>query len=117
MYPDDYIEGVRLFNQGKFWHAHEAWERCWMHCTEPDYTFYKGIIQTAAALYHLYNKDNPRGLYLNWDKSRAKLLEVPSPHKGLDVLRFVAAMDAFVAAYQLGNQTPYPHLELEERRS
>ena len=27
---DAYLEGIRLFNAGEFWHAHEQWESCWL---------------------------------------------------------------------------------------
>ena len=46
----NYREGIRLFNAGEFWHAHEQWEACWLIAREPELTFYQGIIQAAAAL-------------------------------------------------------------------
>lgn len=106
---NDYIEGIRLFNEGHFWHAHEAWERCWLGSCDPDYTFYKGIIQAAGALYH-WQKGNPRGLHLNWAKSRPKLLGAPPHHRRLNLPTFVAAMDAFVAAHDAGTDPPFPRL-------
>ncbi|NJN68180.1 MAG: DUF309 domain-containing protein [Chloroflexaceae bacterium] len=102
MKPDAYLEGIRLFNQGAFWHAHEQWEACWYTSTEPDNTFYKGIIQAAGALYH-WQKGNLRGLHLNWNKSRAKLARLPERYQGLDLAAFVAGMDQFVD--QITHQT------------
>jgi hypothetical protein len=46
-----------LFWQGRFWHAHEAWEEQWQ-ASGDDY--YKGLIQLAAALFHLRRR-NERG--------------------------------------------------------
>lgn len=111
MYPDAYIEGIRLFNRGRFWHAHEQWEVCWLGTDEPDNTFYKGIIQAAGALYH-WQKGNPRGLHRNWAKSRAKLLALPTPYMGLDLRAFVANMDRFVPAHQHEPAAPFPPLLL-----
>lgn len=90
-----YREGVRLFNAGAFWHAHEQWEECWRQAHEPDATFYKGIIQAAAALVH-WQKGNLRGLRRNWEKSRPKLVALPRVMHGLELGRLIAEMDQFV---------------------
>lgn len=92
--PVAYAEGIRLFNKEQYWHAHEQWELCWMHSPEPDNTFYKGIIQAAAALYH-WQKGNSRGLQRNWHKSRLKLVGLPSPYMGINLEQFIGAMDEF----------------------
>ncbi len=113
-YPAAYLEGVRLFNEGHFWHAHEQWEACWLSSIEPDYTFYKGIIQAAGALYQ-WQKGNLRGLHRNWAKSRSKLEYLPYRHKGIDLPRFIDAMSAFVAQQQehLLADAEFPRLVLE----
>lgn len=100
-----YHEGIRLFNAGEFWHAHEQWESCWLRAGEPDATFYKGIIQAAAALVH-WKKGNPRGLARNWQKSRAKLVGLPPVMNALDLAALIAEMDQFVAANGIGESVP-----------
>ena len=94
---DPYLEGIRLFNAGEFWHAHEQWEICWRTATEPEATFYKGIIQAAAALVH-WQKGNRRGLRRNWEKGRPKLVALPASLQGLDLHALIADMDRFVIA-------------------
>lgn len=96
MYPEAYLEGIRLFNEEHFWHAHEQWEACWLAASEPDATFYKGIIQAAAALVH-WQKGNPRGLHLNWAKSCRKLETLSSPYMGIDLLAFRTMMEGFIS--------------------
>jgi hypothetical protein len=49
----DLAAGVRLFDAGAHWHAHEAWERAWRADRNPDRHFLKGLIQLAAACHHL----------------------------------------------------------------
>lgn len=92
---ESFLAGIHLFNQGEFWHAHEAWERCWRESSEPAATFYKGIIQTSAALVH-WNRHNPSGLRRNWEKGRPKLVAVAPMMMGLDVCMLIADMDRFV---------------------
>jgi uncharacterized protein len=106
-----YLEGIRLFNQGEFWHAHEQWEACWKGSSEPEATFYKGIIQAAAALVH-WRKGNLRGLRLNWQKSRPKLVALPATMNGLDLRALIAAMDSFVLAD--GATVPVPRLQIAD---
>jgi hypothetical protein len=45
--------GVRLFDAGHFWHAHECWEAQWKADPAADRHFLKGLIQLAAACHHL----------------------------------------------------------------
>jgi uncharacterized protein len=92
-----YLEGIRLFNEGEFWHAHEQWEACWLKAREPEATFYQGIIQAAAALVH-WQRGNPRGLRRNWEKGRPKLVALPPVMLGLDLRALIADMDRFVSS-------------------
>lgn len=102
-----YQDGIDLFNRGEYWHAHEQWEACWLRASEPDSTFYKGIIQAAAALVH-WQRGNPRGLQRNWQKSRLKLVTLPPQMHGLDLAALIEAMDRFVQAG--GQAGPAPQI-------
>lgn len=46
-------EGIRLFNEGLFWEAHEAWEAIWLVAAPPEKQFVQGLIQVAAAWHHV----------------------------------------------------------------
>jgi predicted metal-dependent hydrolase len=104
----NYLEGIRLFNAGEFWHAHEQWEICWLVASEPEALFYKGIIQAAAALVH-WKKGNLRGLRRNWEKSRPKLVALPPEMAGIDLPALIGDMDRFVLAN--GESIPAPRLK------
>lgn len=55
--PDDWSQqriflwGIRLFNAGFYWEAHEAWEHLWIDLgrSTPDATILKGLIKLAAS--------------------------------------------------------------------
>lgn len=96
-----HMTGIRLFNAGEYWHAHEQWEECWRTAAEPDATFYKGIIQAAAALVH-WRKSNLRGLRRNWAKARPKLVALPAILHGLDLQALIIDMDRFVMTDAVG---------------
>lgn len=111
---DHYLEGIRLFNAGEYWHAHEQWEICWLQSSQPESTFYKGIIQAAAAL-EKWKRGQLRGMRLNYAKSRPKLVAVGPQMCGLDVAALIAAMDRFVLTG--GPPAPTPHLMLDAQTS
>ena len=59
--PDLLEEGVLLFNDAKFYEAHEVWEDLWRATAEPRLkTCYQGLIQAAVGLHHL-GRGNPIG--------------------------------------------------------
>ena len=105
-YPAHYLAGIDLFNGGSFWHAHEEWEDAWKAEVNPTRRlFYKGIIQTAAALVH-WQRGNPRGLHLNWAKARPKLEQLPPEVLGLDIRSLIDHMDRFEAVEGVGLLPP-----------
>ena len=105
-YTEGYLAGIELFNAGKFWHAHEEWETAWMATGDEQIRlFYKGIIQTAAALVH-WQKGNPKGLHLNWAKARDKLVQLPPEVMGLGLRQLIAYMDYFDSVDGQGPQPP-----------
>lgn len=56
-------EGLRLYDAGEFFNAHEEWESVWLHASEPEKTFLQGLIQVTAAFHHL-QRDNRLGAAL-----------------------------------------------------
>ncbi len=110
--PQQYLNGIKLFNDAHYWHAHEAWEEAWLAEPDPQLKlFYKGIIQTAAALVH-WQKGNPRGLHLNWAKARAKLAQLPPTVLGLTLAPLIDEMDRFEA--EEGTNLEPPILRIRE---
>jgi predicted metal-dependent hydrolase len=49
---DQLEQGVDLFNQGKFFEAHEVWEDLWRETSGPHRICIQGLIQAAVGLYH-----------------------------------------------------------------
>lgn len=95
-FDPEYLEGIRLFNAGHYWHAHEQWEACWLRSEEPAATFYKAIIQAAAALVK-WRQGNLRGLRRNWAKSCGRLDRLPPTYLGLNLADLRAAIDRIAA--------------------
>lgn len=41
------------FNAGEYYEAHDVLEHLWLECSDPNATFYKGLIQIAGGFVHL----------------------------------------------------------------
>jgi uncharacterized protein len=95
-YAPAYLEGIRLFNEGHYWHAHEQWEHCWLAANGEEACFYQALIQAAAALVK-WQQGNRRGLALNWAKSRSRLLTLPDHYGGLDLCALRTGLDQLCA--------------------
>jgi uncharacterized protein len=53
-------EGLRRYDAGEFFAAHEALESRWLESKEPEKTFLQGLIQVTAAFHH-FQRNNPLG--------------------------------------------------------
>ena len=82
--PEEFWHGVEQFNQGQFYACHDTLEALWMDATEPQKTFYQGILQIAVALYHLTNS-NWRGCVVLLGEGMHRLRRYPSTYTGIDV--------------------------------
>jgi hypothetical protein len=102
-------EGVQLFNSGRYWDAHEVWERDWTPDRNgPDAGFYKGLIQVAAGCLH-YTRRNRRGAVNKWRSGADYLRPYLPAHRGLRLAPLVGSVDGFLAAMNSGE---WPDLEM-----
>ena len=81
---DFYELGIDLFNEGRFFECHEAWEEIWKRSDGEVKLYYQGLIQAAVAILHAQrgNLEGARSLY---EKASAKLEKIPHEHMGLAV--------------------------------
>ncbi len=66
-------EGLKLFNQGRYFECHEVIEDAWVQEKSPIRVMYQGILQIGVACYHVKNK--------NW-RGAIKVLERGVPKAG-----------------------------------
>ena len=67
-----FYEGIREFNAGRFFEAHDVLEDLWHGYREPDRVFLQALIHSAVGLYHLEN-DNFKGARSQLRKACSKL--------------------------------------------
>ncbi|HBF12841.1 MAG TPA: hypothetical protein DDW49_05555 [Deltaproteobacteria bacterium] len=91
-----FLEGVRLFNEGKFYESHEVWEEIWLKEKERDRGFYQGLIVAAGGLHHFQKgrlSPSSKALY----KSLDKLKVYPPIYQGIHLARFIHDMGEFIS--------------------
>jgi len=83
------LEGLRLFNRGLFFEAHEELEAAWMAENGPLRDLYRGILQVAVAYHHL-ERGNRIGARKMFKRSKRWLEPFQGLWVGIDVDRFKA---------------------------
>ncbi len=76
--------GIHLFNDRKFFEAHEALEAVWLKAHGEEKVLLHGLIQVAAAFHH-HARDNPAGFRSLLEKGSKKLERFGETEKGFDL--------------------------------
>ncbi|MFB2937592.1 DUF309 domain-containing protein [Aerosakkonemataceae cyanobacterium BLCC-F154] len=97
--PDDFWQGVAQFNSGDYYTCHDTLEALWMDATEPQKTFYQGILQIAVALYHLSNK-NWRGAVILLGEGTNRLGYYQPDYAEINVEKLIAESRELLKALQ-----------------
>ena len=98
---------IDLFNDGKFFECHEAWEEVWKRSDGDAKLFYQGIIQAAVAILHA-QRGNLTGAASMYAKASAKLDHLPAEHMGIALGELRDALKAFFAIALKGERVPDP---------
>ena len=94
--------GIALFNQRKFWHAHEALEEAWKIEPGPIRHLYRGILQIGVAYLHIDNNNYVGGIKM-YERSQRWIQPFPASCRGIDVAQLRADSDSVIAeARRLG---------------
>jgi predicted metal-dependent hydrolase len=81
--------GAALFDEGKFWEAHEAWEEAWLEEDGEVRLFLQGLIQVAAGYHKATVQLQPNGCVKLLRSGLAKLEPLPPEFLGVSLGRFL----------------------------
>jgi predicted metal-dependent hydrolase len=95
--------GVALFNEGRFWHAHEAWEEAWLGSQGDLRQFLQGLIQLAAAYHHVQRGTFSGGIRL-FAAALDRLHPFPPGHLGVE--RSAVVQAAILHRERIRNASP-----------
>ena len=88
-------EGLRLFNAGEWFEAHEAWEALWHTLSGERRQFVQGLIQCAVVLEHV-RRGNPRGALTMLERARPRFTDLPDVYMGVEADTLLRQLDTFV---------------------
>jgi hypothetical protein len=94
--------GIKYFNEGRFFEAHEEWERLWLAESGAHKTFLQGLIQLAAALHH-HARGNPSGAEALFAAAIAKLEQFPGDYQGLALAELRSGAGEWLLALRSGD--------------
>ncbi|BAY07671.1 DUF309 domain-containing protein [Calothrix sp. NIES-2098] len=97
--PQEFWLGIEQFNSGQFYACHDTLEALWIEASEPEKSFYQGILQIAVALYHLSNH-NWRGAVILLGEGSNRLRRYPDDYAGIDVEGLLNQSMALLQALQ-----------------
>jgi hypothetical protein len=98
-------EGLRCYESGAYFEAHEHWEGVWLKCAEPEKTFLQALIQVTAAFHHL-ERGNRVGTASLLRRSLGRLENFPSEYGGVAVEELRASMRAWLTVLDAAPERP-----------
>ncbi len=109
--PDALRRGAALFDAGRFWDAHEAWEEAWLEEDGEVRLFLQGLIQVAAGYHKATVQLQPNGCVKLLRSGLAKLDPLPPEFLGVSLGRFRPEVERTLAEarrWQSGDLRSFP---------
>lgn len=88
-------DGIELFNGGRFFEAHEAWEEIWRSTAPEPRDLFQGLIQTAAALHQFLDLHRLEGPRRTLAKARRRLEPYLPEALGIDISDLLKQVEAW----------------------
>lgn len=98
------MTGVRLWNDERFFEAHECLEDVWHHAPHEDQQFWKGVIQVAVGCVH-HQRGNATGSATLLGRAAERLRAYPDVYHGVDVEQLVVFCEGAIRAMELAGMT------------
>jgi predicted metal-dependent hydrolase len=102
-----YARGIRLFNEKKFFDAHEVLEDVWRAAPVDRKKFLQGLIQVAVAFHH-HSRGNTVGAVSLLKRAARNLSAYPDEFGGIRVKPLLSSMNQCAQALEHG--LPLPHI-------
>ncbi len=101
------LEGMRCFECGEFFEAHEHWEVIWLKAEEPEKTFLQGLIQVAASFHH-FQRGNTAGTVSLLRSALHRLDRYPENFSGIAVTPLRATLREWIGTLETDPQSTPP---------
>ena len=109
----DLHNGIRLFNEAKFFDAHEALEDVWRESPSAEKKFFQGLVQVAVAFHH-HSTGNLVGMRSVLKRAMGNLEKCPANFHEVDVDQLLDSLAQWRDA--MDNNAPSPDLPRMQAR-
>jgi predicted metal-dependent hydrolase len=100
-----YVRGIRLFNEQRFFDAHEVLEDVWRAAPAQQKRFLQGLIQLAVALHH-HSRGNTVGALSLLKRAARNLAAEPAQDRGIHLSELLQSISACADAIEQGRALP-----------
>jgi uncharacterized protein len=113
----EHLHGIALFNQGKFFDAHEVLEDVWRAAPHEEKKIWQGLVQVAVALHH-YSTGNRVGMRSVLVRAMKNLAGHRRNFHGVQVPRLLECLTQWLEAFDSNQPLPsLPKIEVLEREA
>ncbi|MGQ9503718.1 MAG: DUF309 domain-containing protein [Thermogutta sp.] len=91
------LSGIRAFNGGEYFQAHELWEPVWREAAPAEKPYYQGLIQAAVAFYH-WRRGNLVGAVRLAQRAIGHLRKFSAYYLGLDTSQLKDCLQQMLTA-------------------
>src|SRR5207245_6967069 len=111
MDQEAFLRGIQLFNEAKFFEAHEVLEDVWRAAPAAEKRFLQGLIQIAVAFHH-HSTGNLVGAHSLLERGTRNLTGSPDDFGGIDISKLRRGLAAWHdGVADVGNEAPRAGLE------
>ena len=107
-------EGIRLFERGEYFMAHETLEEHWIEADEQERDFYQGLIHVAVAFHHL-ERGNTAGAKSQIAKAGRRLASYPDEFLSVPVGEIRRFLEDAPSRIDTDEKLDPPRLTIEPR--
>jgi len=107
----DITEGVKLFNDGSYFEAHDFFEDLWMEAEAKDRDFYQGMVHVSVGSYHLIC-GNYTGALSQYRKGVEKLEKYEGSIKSINLKLFLEEIKRLINKIIMFNSKKISNIEV-----
>ncbi len=109
----DISEGIELFNDSRFFEAHDYFEALWIESSGRERLFYQGMVQIAVGCFHLLS-GNHRGSLNQFKKGTQKLEKYLPNYFGVNLEKLLKEVDGLMLDLQLHFDDKLEKIDIEK---
>jgi predicted metal-dependent hydrolase len=103
--------GIKLFNDGAYFEAHDFFEDLWMEAEEEERDLYQGLVQVSVGSYHLVC-GNYTGSLSQYLKGVEKLKKYKKSIKIIDLEKFLEEIQRLINKIIMFNSKKISNIEV-----